>query len=261
MMFTAVLDKLAGRMRQRTATAHERIEAAARSIAKGEAVDVAGLEDSLHTVGMTLDGFRQLCDLFVARAERFAKLDGLGAARKKVEKLDREIEAANQAHAEATEQYRQRYTKLRGAATEAQSAVDTARAARDWLLAMDNCPPSLKPDYELALANEQKAIAAVGDAEREIRRLNEAIKSEIGWIEQLEGEDARMLHPPELTVAKSGRDKLSAVAREKVENHERRKTRLEGQLVEAQKTLADAQAALMAAEAVVAGVRKKILAA
>jgi len=259
-MFTAVLDKLAGRMRQRTATAHERIEAAAKATAAGENIDVAGLEDALFTVSMSLDGFRQLCDLFAARRERFAKLDGLGPARKRLAQTDKEIEAANAAHAEAVEKYRQRYAALRDQANDSQRVIDAARDAREWLLAVGNCPPSLKPDYELALAGEQKALEAVADAEREIRRLSEGIKSEVGWIEQLTGEDARLLHPPELTVAKSSRDKLSAAAARKIDDHERRKKRLEGQLAEATATLEAARKEQAAAEATLTTLRKKILA-
>jgi DNA repair exonuclease SbcCD ATPase subunit len=247
-------------MRQRTATAHERIEGAAKAAAAGENIDVAGLEDALFTVSMSLDGFRELCDLFVARRERFAKLDGLGPARKRLAKTDAEIEAANASHAEAVEQYRKRYAALREEANESQAVIDAARDAREWLLALANCPPSLKGDYELALAGEQKAIEAVADAEREIRRLSEEIKGEAGWIEQLAGEDARLLHPPELTVAKSSRDKLSAAAARKIDEHERRKKRLEGRLAEASATLEAARKEQAAAEATLATVRKKILA-
>jgi DNA repair exonuclease SbcCD ATPase subunit len=259
-MFSAVLDKLAGRMRQRTATAHERIEGAAKAAAAGENIDVAGLEDALFTVSMSLDGFRELCDLFVARRERFAKLDGLGPARKRLAKTDAEIEAANASHAEAVEQYRKRYAALREEANEAQTVIDAARDAREWLLAVANCPPSLKDDYALALAGEQKALEAVGDAEREIRRLNEAIRNEAGWIQQHEGEDVRLIHAPQLTVAKSARDKLSAEAREKVEHHERRIKRFEGELIAANKTLDECRKQQAAAEASLATVRKKILA-
>jgi hypothetical protein len=260
-VFTAVFDKLASRVKQRTATAHDRIEAAAKAIAKGDNVDVAGLEDSLFTVGMTLDGFRQLCDLFVARADNFAKLDGLGAARKKVEKIDKDIAAANATHAEAVEAYRKRYTQLRAEADQAAAAVDTARAARDWLLAVDHCPPSLHDEYVGALAAEEKANADVGNAQRDVHKLVEQIKSEQGWLTQLGRDDDRTLHPPEMFVTGSQRERMTAARGAKYDEHERILKRLEARKVDADKALADAQAALVAAEAVVAGVRKKILAA
>ena len=186
-VFAAVFDKLAGRIKQRTATAHEKIEAAAKAIAKGESVDVAGLEDSLHTVGVTLDGFRALCDLFAGRAESFTKLEGLAAARKKVDKVDREIEAANQTHAEAVEQYRRRYMQLRAEADQAQAAVDAARAARHWLLAPENCPPSLRDEYQAALGAEHQAITDVENAQGQLKYLADEIKGEKGWLEQLAG--------------------------------------------------------------------------
>lgn len=260
-MFAAVLDRLAGRMRQRTSSAHERIESAAKATAAGENIDVGGLEESLFTVAMGVDQFRQLCDLFSARRERFAKLDGLGAARKRLAKLDQEIESANAGHAELVEKYRQRYATLRGEANDSQAVIDEARNARDWLLAVPNCPPSIRPDYEAALATEQKALEAVGDASRQIRQLTQDIQTEIGWIEQVMGQDVRLLHPPKLTIAKSERDKLSADAQGRIDTHEKRKARLERQLGEANQTLAECQKQQAAAEATLATVRKNILAA
>jgi multidrug resistance efflux pump len=256
-----VFDTLAGRMRQRTATAHERIEVAAKAIARGENVDVAGLEDALFTVGMTLDDFRGLADLFVARAERLRTLDGLGAARKKAERIDKELEAANAAHAEAVEQYRKRYLALRDQASAAQADVDRARDCREWLLAPEHCPPSLRADYDTALAQEQAAIEAVAAAERTIRELRAEIKGEEGWLEQLAGEDAKEIYPPEVVVSKSGRDRLTAQRSAKYEEHETRKKRLERRLAEAEPELEKARAGLVAAEAAVAEVRKRIIAA
>ncbi len=260
-VFAKVFDSLAGRMRQRKANAHERIETAAKQIAAGQSVDVGGLEDALFTAGMTLDDFRGLCDLFAARVEKLALLDTLGAARKKVEKIDRDIEAANKTHAEAVDNYRRRYMTLRAEADQAQAAVDTARTAREWLLAVDHCPPSLRDEYQGALAAEEKAVADVGHAQREIKKLSDDIKSEKGWLEQLAGEDVREIHPPTMTVTASQRERLGAARGQKYDEHDRRLKRLEARKVDADKTLADAQAALVAAEAVVAGVRKKILAA
>ena len=210
---------------------------------------------------MTLDGFRALCDLFAGRAENFTKLEGLAAARKKVDKVDREIEAANQTHAEAVEQYRRRYMQLRAEADQAQAAVDAARAARDWLLAPENCPPSLRDEYQAALGAEHQAITDVENAQGQLKYLADEIKGEKGWLEQLAGEDIRQIHPPEAVVAASQRERLSAARGEKYDEHERRLKRLEARMADAQKTLADAQAAQVAAEAVVAGIRKRILAA
>jgi len=256
-----VFDTLAGRMRQRTATAHERIEVAAKAIARGENVDVAGLEDALFTVGMSLDDFRGLADLFVARGERLRTLDGLGAARKKAERLDKEIEAANAAHAEAVEQYRKRFLALREQATAAQADVDRCRDSREWLLAPGNCPPSLRGDYDTAMADEQAALEAVSAAERTVQELRSEIKSEEGWLEQLADEDARQIHPPQLTITKSGRDRLTEQRSAKYDEHEARKKRLERRLVEAEAELEKARAGLVVAEAAVAAVRKKILTA
>lgn len=260
-MLTQVFDALAGKRRQRTQTSHQAIEAAAKAIAAGQAADVAALEQDLHTTGMTIDEFRALCETFAARVKKFAELDALGAARRRVEKLEKDIEAANKLHAEATERYQQRHAALRAEAAEAGGIVAVGQAAKEWLLDPKNCLPSLRDGYAEALANEEAAQVAVGDAEREVRRLTDEIRSEAGWLEQLLGDDAREIHPPEMTITASGRDRLTAARREKFDDHARRKTRLEAQLVEANKAVEAARAALVDAEAAVATIRKRILAA
>jgi hypothetical protein len=256
-----VFDALRGRMRERTQTAHERIEAAAKAVARGENIDVGGLEDAMFTTSTSVDDFRKLTELFASRAEKLQTLDGLGASRKKAEKLNKEIEAANAAHAEAVEQYRKRFIALREQATAAQADVDRCRDCREWLLAPGNCPPSLRGDYDTAMADEQAALEAVSAAERTVQELRSEIKSEEGWLEQLADEDARQIHPPQLTITKSGRDRLTEQRSAKYDEHEARKKRLERRLVEAEAELEQARAGLVAAEAALAAVRKKILAA
>lgn len=259
-MLTQVFDALAGKRRQRTQTSHQAIDAAAKAIAAGQAADVAALEHDLHTTGMTIDEFRALCETFAARGKKFAELDALGAARRRVEKLERDIEAANKLHAEATERYQQRHAALRAEAADASAIVSAGQAAKAWLLDPANCPPSLRDAYAEALAAEEAAQVAVGDAEREVRRLTDEIRSEAGWLAQLLGEDAREIHPPEMVVTQSQRDRLSAARREKYDDHARRKTRLEAQLGDANTSVESARAALVEAEAAVANVRKRILA-
>jgi hypothetical protein len=259
-MLTAVFDKLAGRMRQRTLTAHEAIEAAAKAIAAGQAADVAALEEHLFGTGTSLDQFKGLCESFAERIKKFSELDALAAARRRVEKVEKDIEAATKAHAEATERYQQRHAALRVEAAEANVIVSMGQAARDWLVDPKNCPPSVRPAYAEALDNEQVAQVAVGDAEREVRRLTDEIRSEAGWLTQLLGEDAREIHPPEIAITQSGRDRLTAARRDKYDEHAARKKRLEARLVEANKAVEAARAALVDAEAAVAAIRKKILA-
>jgi hypothetical protein len=260
-VFAKVFDSLAGRMRQRKANAHERIETAAKQIAAGQSVDVGGLEDALFTAGMTLDDFRGLCDLFAARVEKLALLDTLGAARKKVEKIDRDIEAANKTHAEAVDNYRRRYMTLRAEADQAGAAVEAARNAREWILALENCPPSIRHDYQAALEAEQAATSAVGQAERTVRELTDEIRSEQGWLDQLAQQDAVELHPPELTITKAGRDRMAGARAAKYDEHAARKKRLENRLADATKAVDEARVTLVAAEAQLAATRKRILAA
>jgi hypothetical protein len=259
-VFAKVFDSLAGRMKQRKATAHERIEAAAKQIAAGNNVDVPGLEDALFTVGISLDDFRGLCDLFAGRVAKFALLETLGAARKKVEKIDREIEAANRVHAEAVENYRRCYTALRDQADQAAKAVNAARDAREWILAIENCPPSLRDDYRAALDAEAASQSAASNAQQAVRQLSDEIKSEQGWLDQLCEADAAEIHPNPIVITKAGRERMAGARAAKYDEHAARKKRLENRLADATKVADEARAGLVAAEVRVATIRKQILA-
>jgi hypothetical protein len=260
-MFTAVLDRIAGRVQKRRTSARERIEDAARRLAAGESIDEAGLEGAMFEAGLTVEEFR---DLAVFYNDRRAKMDlvaTLGNARKRLEKADAAIAAENARHAEATEQYRKRFLSLRAEADAAGADVERARSAREWLLDVAHCPPSIRDDYTAALDAEQAANVAVGDAEREVRRLREEIKSAEGWIEQLTGEASTEIVPREILITSPGRQRLADSIQQKIEDRTKQKNRLEARLVEAETALTTAQKALVAAEAAVAAIRKRILAA
>jgi hypothetical protein len=260
-MFTAVLDRIAGRVQKRRTSARERIEDAARRLAAGESIDEAGLEGAMFEAGLTVEEFR---DLAVFYNDRRAKMDlvaTLGNARKRLEKADAAIAAENARHAEVTEQYRKRFLSLRAEADAAGADVERARSAREWLLDVAHCPPSIRDDYTAALDAEQAANVAVGDAEREVRRLREEIKSAEGWIEQLTGEASTEIVPREILITSPGRQRLADSIQQKIEDRTKQKNRLEARLVEAETALTTAQKTLVAAEAAVAAVRKRILAA
>lgn len=260
-MLTAVFDRIAGRVQKRQNSARERIEDAAKRIAAGESIDEAGVEGALFEAGLTVEAFRDLAVFYQERRQRLDRLNTLGAARKRLEKADQAIDAENRRHAEATEQYRKRFLSLRQEADAAGAEVAAARDARDWLLDVQHCPPSLRDQYQAALDAEQAATVAVGDAEREARRLRERIASEAGFIDQLTGEASREIAPPELVMTPPGRQRMAAATQAKVDEHEKQKTRLERRLVEAEAAVAEARKSLAAAEATLADLRKRILAA
>jgi hypothetical protein len=259
MPLSDLFDRLTSRVRAREQSAHERLAAAAKAQAKGQSVDVSGLEDALFSSRMDLDDFRKLCELEEQRSAAFVRLEKLGPARTRVEKLDAQIAAENAKHEEIVEAYRKRWVGLRDEAREAQTVVDNSRQARDWLLAVENCPPGLRREYREALDAQQAALVARDGLTRSIKEKREQIQSEEHWIKELEGEGARDLAAIGDVITKSGRERLNRATVEKIETHERRKQRAVAALEDLQKQSAAAEAAILKADAAVHTVQKKVL--
>jgi chromosome segregation ATPase len=261
MTIAAALEKLTVRFRQRTITALEQVELAAKTLAAGGTVDMGGLESALVTAQLSPDDFRQRCDFHVERVAKLATLEKLGPARTKADRLDKDIAGENARHAELTAAYQKRWTSLREQADEVAREVEDSRRARDWLLDLKNAPLDLADEYRAALDAEHAAQVAIGDIERSIRDLKERHRSAVGWVEQILEQDLREIHPPSATVTKSQRDRLSAAQQAKLDEHERRRDRLAREIKEQETQLTAARADLVKAEAHLAAVRKKVLAA
>jgi len=261
MTMTAVFERLTSRVRQRKETAQERIEGAAAAVAGGQTIDIAGLEEALRDAGLTVDDFRDRVQFHDRRRDHLARLEKLAVSRTRAQKLEKQLAAEEAKHAEIVAAYQKRWAGIRDEADTARRDVSAATDSRDWLLHPDNAPLPLVDKYRAALDQEETAVAAVAAAERDIRSLREQIAGEAGWLEQIAGEDQRTIHPPEASLTKRQRDKLTGQAARRYQEHEERKARLERRLVEAEKTLEDARAALASAEAAVAAIRKTILAA
>jgi hypothetical protein len=257
MSITAVFEKLGSRLRQRTTTAQETIEKSAQALAAGETVDTAAVEAALVAVGLSLDEYRARVDFHVERKSKLDELEKLGPARTKLEGLDRQISAENKKHDEIVQAYRSRWVALRQQADQETQQVDRSRAARDWLLDPKHSPLYLRDEYVAALDVEQKSIERIADIEQTLRDLRDRHRSAVGWIEQIEAEDVRTISPSSIT--KSQRDKLTAAQRDKLEEHERRRDRFAREITEAEQELEQARGELARAEAVVAGIRKRIL--
>lgn len=259
MSITAVFERIGSRLRQRTTSAQELVETSAKTLAAGGAVDDAAVESALVAAGLNLDAYRQRVDFHVERNKRLQELEKLGPARTRLEDLDKRIAAEGAKHLEIVEGYRKRWVALREQADEAGRIVDGARNARDWILHPDNAPLHLAGEYRAALDAEQAAHVRIGDVERLLREIRERDKSAKGWIEQLEGEDAREIHGPSSAITKAQRSKLSATAEEKIAEHETRRKRYAREIADAEKDLAAARDELARAEAVLVDIRKRIL--
>lgn len=256
-MITAVLDRMAGRLKQRKTTAREVVEQAARRIAGGETVDEAALEGAIVEAGLAIDDLQRLAEFYVARREKRQVLDALGAARKRLAAVDARIAAENAKHAEIVDAYKKRWIALREEADAATREVDAGRAARDWLLELANCPPSMQDDYRRLLDEEQAATVAVGDATRVVRELRERILSEKRSIESLTGATAQEIDPS--LVPLNRRNGRVIANDEQIEEHRRTIKRLEGRLVEAESVLAAAEKQLAAATLALGNMRDRIL--
>lgn len=255
-MMTAVLDRITGRFKQRKTNARELVEQAAKAIAAGQAVDESSIETALFDSGLDADDLRRLAGFYVDRRSKLADLEKLGAARRRVELVDQKIAAENGKFSEYCESFKKRMVAMREESDAATHEVETARSARDWLLDPKNCPPSMQEEYRAALGDEQTARVALGDQEREVRRLRDEIKTEDRWIEHYRGDDSKEIRPSGGHPAES---RLAAGQAAKLDEHERRRKRLSTRLVEVEKLVAECQKSLTAAEAVVAGLREKIL--
>lgn len=256
-MITAVLDRLSGRLKQRTKSAREIVEQAARKIAAGESVDEAALESAIVEAGLAVDDLGRLAEFYSRRAEKRKLLDALGGARKRLAAVDAKISAENAKHAEIVDAYKKRWLALREEADAATREVDAGRAARDWLLELANCPPSLQDDYRRLLDDEQAATVAVGDAQRLARQIREDIESQKRWIESLDGASSREIEAP--TVAVNYRNPVIRQNDEKIEDRRQRLKRLEGRLVDADAAVAAAEKQLAAATLALSNMRDQIL--
>jgi uncharacterized protein YdaU (DUF1376 family) len=261
MTIATAIEKLTTRFRQRTATAFEQVETAAKTLATGGTVDMASLESALVTAQMGPDDFKARAEFHGERAAKLATLEKLGPARQKAERIDKEIAAENQKHAELTAAYQKRWSALREQADEASREVEDCRRCREWLLELQHAPLHLREEYSESLDVEQKCRERIGDVERLLRQLREKHKDEEEWVQQILDEDLRVIHPPMATVAKSQRDKLGAAQKAKLDEHERRRDRFAREIKEAESDLEAARLELVKAEAAVASIRKKILTA
>jgi hypothetical protein len=164
-----VLEMLRGRRQQAVALSLDGITQAARAVAAGEAVDVAGLDTALSAVQMTPEQFDSLVIVCRDRGESRAKLAAMAAAEEKAVRLGAQIAAATAARDKILEEHNSRIRVMQIEHAELDAAIQAGIMARERLLRQD-APGSA--GVELSAADgEWRAL------EQELSRLQREEKS------------------------------------------------------------------------------------
>jgi hypothetical protein len=263
MTAAALFDRLSLRLRQRELSSHDQLAAAARAHVRGEKIDETKLEQALIDTRQDVSVFEQLCDLERQRLERFNAIELAASARSKVEKIDAALDNEHRKFTELREAYELRVGKLREDRREPAAAVDAADRAKAWLLNRHNVGGAIGVEYADAMEKQQQAAVAIEDLERTIRNSREEIRLCNSWVEEVRSSWDRVIADSGMpAVRKKGEPvtrPMPADMVEKVENYERRKSRHQDRLQEAERELEAAKVAMSAADARVAAVQKKIL--
>lgn len=259
MALADLLEKVSGRLRQREGSALDQLSAAATAHAKGQAVDVGSVEHALVDARLEIDDFRQMCERAEMRLEKQAQFDGLAAARTKAAKIQGEIDAAHAKLEEARAAYQRAYEGLRDRQLVAERDVEKGEQARGWLLDLQNVAGSIRGEYQAALDRHQLAETERGRIERDIREHRSDIRSEGDWLRQLLGDVAKDLSATDPNQIRAARMGLSKPTLDKIENHERRKAKLEAALGDLEAALKAAVKECDAATAAVEAIQTRIL--
>lgn len=263
MTAAALFDRLSLRLRQRELSSHDQLAAAARAHVRGEKVDEAKLEQALIDTRQGLAEFEHLCDLERQRLERFTAIELAASARSKVEKIDATLAAEHHKFTEFREAYERRVAKLQDDRREPAATVNTADRAKVWLLDRRNVGGALGAEYGDALDQQQQAAADVEDLERSVRNTREEIRLCDSWIEEVRGSWDRMIADSTVPMVRKKGEPVTrpmpADMAEKIDGYERKKSRHQSRLEEAERNLSEAKTVMAAADARVAAVQKKIM--
>lgn len=259
MALAELLEKVSGRLRQREGSALDQLAAAANAHATGKNVDVGAVEAALVDARLDIDDFKAMCEAAVTRLEKQAAFDGLAAARTKADRLQGEIDAAFAKFTEAKDSYERQYAGLRDRQLTIEREVGRGEDARGWLLDPHNVAGGIRADYEAALERQQTAEIERGRIERDIREHRSDIRSEADWIKQLAGDMAKDLSATDPNQIRAARMGLSKPTLDKIEDHERRKAKLEAALGELEAALKAAVKECDASTAAVEAIQARIL--
>jgi hypothetical protein len=258
-----LLEKLTTRMRARELNAHDQLAAAAKAVARGQTVDIGGLEEALASTRQTVGDFKAICEHESARTERLATFAKLPAAKRKHDQLQKAMAAEDAKFTEVREAFQARYRKLELEFREIEREVDTANAARDWLIDYRSAKGALGEQYREAVDAEQAARVVVDGINRRMGELRRSIKSVDSDLEQLTASWQREI-TGSLTIAvqRDGHPlskRMPAEMAEKVDALDRKKKRFAAELAEVEKSLPAAEKAVVAAESKVGEFQKKLL--
>jgi chromosome segregation ATPase len=258
-----ILERLTVRMRARELNAHDQLAAAAKAAARGQTVDLGSLEEALVATRQTVGDFKSLCEYEVTRADKLAAFAKLAQAKGKQDRLRKAMNAEEAKFVEIRDAFQARYRKLEDECREIDRDVDTASAAREWLVDYRTAKGAIGDQYREAVDAEQAAREALDTINRRIGELRRNIKSVSADIEQLAAAaDREITAPAIITVLRDGQPlgkRMTPDMADKADGLERKKKRLAGELAEVEKSLPAAEKAVVAAEAAVAKFQEKLL--
>lgn len=242
-----ILEALRGRIHQRQLNALDIVAAGAKAASRGERYDVLSIEKALLEAGMTMSDFEAAVDRASKRAAWLADFEQLASATTKAKRLEASL-AAEQTKFEAIRTaYFEKAQALESQLRLAQAAKDKARDAHSSLLDPRGVPGTVGERYRQAVAKAEAADAEVAEARRAVRELQEKIKSELGWIAQIKGEEDALVRPSPLPSAAP----KAAQESQRLEQHrltlaraERRKAEADAALTQAEKRAALAHKAV-----------------
>jgi hypothetical protein len=239
----SILDALRGRMQQRQFSAYDTIAAGARAVARGERYDVTAIEKALVDAGMSMAEFEAQVEQATKRAAWLVDFEQLATASNKAKKLEAAAEAERTKFEATRLAYFERANALDAELRQVSAIRDKARDARERLLDPRAVPGTVGEKYREAVAAAHAADVEVADAQRAVREQEERIKSEQGWIRQLNGEEEKEIHPSRVSYRDAAppesprlEEHIKALARA-----ERRKAEAQATLLEAEKIAAQAR--------------------
>jgi hypothetical protein len=242
----AILDTLIGRARQRELNAVDLIADAARAAAAEKTYDVGALEAALREAGQTITDFEKAVETARQRAVWLKQFDGLATATNRTAKLQSAIDSEEAKFEEMRQAMIGRCNKVRAELVVVTANREAGERAKHELLNPAIVPGTIGVKWREAVAAREQAEAAVEDAMREMREVNQRIKSEEGWIAQLTGEKAETIRPfiaikrpEEPAETQKIEDKRKALARA-----HRRKEEVEATLKAAEQAAAKAKKAV-----------------
>lgn len=245
-----IIEAVRERERAAARNALDAVATAARAVAAGKAADPDAVAALLAAAGQTAADFEAAVALAKTRAEWLASVDRLPGARAKVTKAQAALAIEQTKFIEARDAFAQKGGALEDEINAAQAIINEGDRAREQLLDPRNVPGGLGQRWNDAVSAAHAAAVAVGEAERTLRDLDDAIKNAAGWIKQMAKQEPEEVDPSTWKAnadqAEWGRDQHGGELEAKLRHWNRLKREREeaaAALAAASKTLAAAKKA------------------